>query len=203
MKKMIILVFVLMFLMLLLNIDKYTGKTIPRWLLEDAEADWERYYLDEEANKDKLYCRTTEDEHRNVIETRWYNSFINPNEVVRVDKGDTTTPNCEWPMHTPLYAKGSNKGKNYSRIVMDFEGNILQTTWYDACTDEIIQVDEGDTTFKGSNNFVGKCYHPNYIINDMEEVTGMVEEEKKETIVESYIGMGEKVVNWFKGLFDM
>lgn len=175
---------------------------IERYMLEVGPAEWEKYALDEEANKDKLYCRVTEDQYGKVTETRWYNYFINPNEVVRVDSGDTRTLNCESPNFEPVYAKGSNEGKVYSKVNRNQAGEIIETIWYDACTNEIVKTDKEDTTYPGSGSFTGKCYHPDFVIEESKEKTA--EEDIEKEIMESpIISFGQKIVNWFKKLFGM
>jgi len=165
----------------------------------DSIPDWERFILDEEANKDKLYCRTTV-VNGDIIETRWYNSFINPGEVIRTDDGDTTTSNCEYPQHEPVYAVGSNEGKVYSRKVFDEEGNIIETIWHNACSDEIERVDEGDTTELGSNEFSGECYHPDYATDNGNSAVEEIEEELKDTPI---VTLWNNIANWFINLFNM
>lgn len=170
-------------------------------ILEGGPAEWEKYALDEEASKGMLYCRATKGSSGNVVETRWYSYFVNPNELVRTDEGDTRTPNCESPNFTPVYARGSNKDKIYSRLVMNNDGGIRETVWYSACTEEEIRRDEGDTTYAGSDSFTGKCYHPDYV-TDVEEKTEeqLIEEEIMKSPAVSF---GQKIVNWFKKLFGM
>ena len=171
----------------------------PIDVIVDSIPDWERFVLDEEANKDKLYCRTTV-VNGDIIETRWYNSFINPSKEVRVDDGDTTTPNCKYPQHEPVYAVGSNEGKVYSRKVFDEEGNVMETIWHNACSDEIERIDEGDTTDLGSNEFKGECYHPDYATNNGETIDEEIEEEVKDTPV---VTLWNNIANWFINLFNM
>lgn len=175
----------------------------PAWLFEDDLAEWEIYLLDEEANEDKLFCRTLMDEFGNVIETRWYNFFTNRNDVVRIDEGNTTTPDCKFPQHEPVYASGSNKGKVYSRRIFGEEGEVIETIWYNVCSEEIEKRDDGDTTSIGSNAFEGKCYHPDYVIDEEEQE--ILEEEEKgiESVTGAVIGAGNKIVDWFKELFNI
>ncbi len=184
----------------IINSGYIKGDDIPDYMLEGGP-EWENYVLDEEAIKDKLYCRTTI-VNGDIIETRWYNYFVNPNDVVRADYGDTTTPYCEYPNYEPVYASGSNEGKIYSRKVFDEEGDVLETVWHDACSDEIIKTDDGDTTYPGSNEFTEKCYHPDYVINSEETVIGN-EETEEESINNQILSFGTKIVNWFKSLLNM
>lgn len=170
-------------------------------ILEGGPAEWEKYVLDEGANKDKLYCRVTKDSMGNAIETRWYSYFVNPNELIRTDIGDTRTPNCESPNFTPVYAKGSNKDKIYSRVIMDNEGNILETVWYNACTEEEIKRDKGDATYSGSGSFTGKCYHPDFTIDEEGKIEEASKTAEKGIMQIPIINFGQKIVNWFKSLF--
>ena len=98
-----------------------------------------------------------------------------------------------------MYAVGSNEGKVYSRKVYDEEGNVIETIWHNACSDEIIRTDEGDTTELGSNEFNGECYHPDYAIENSEENEEEVEEVKDTPIVTLW----NNIANWFVNLFNM
>ncbi len=167
----------------------------------DGPAEWEKYVLDEEASKGMLYCRATTGSSGNVIETRWYSYFINPNELVRTDEGDTRTPDCESPKFTPVYARGSNKDKIYSRVIMDSDGNVIETVWYNACTEEEIKRDKGDTTYSGSGSFTGKCYHTDYATEEITEEP--VKAVEKEIMQSPIVSFGQKIVSWFKKLFGM
>lgn len=186
----------------ILNIREISSAASDIDILEGGPAEWEKYVLDEEANKDKLYCRATKGSSGNVIETRWYSYFVNPNELIRTDEGDTRTTNCESPTFAPVYARGSNKDKIYSRVIMDSEGNVIETVWYNACTEEEIRRDKGDTTYSGSGSFTGKCYHPDYA-TDEETSEEPVESVEKEIMQSPIISFGQKIVNWFKSLFGM
>jgi len=184
----------------IINSGYVKGDDIPRYMLEGGP-EWENYILDEEAIKDKLYCRTTV-VNGDIVETRWYNAFVNPNDIVRVDDGDTTTPNCEYPNYEPVYAIGSNEGKVYSRKVFDEEGNILETMWYSTCTNEIMRTDDGDTTYPGSNELKEKCYHPDYAIED-ESGEVVIDENEEKEVLSPFFDIGTKIVNWFKSLLGM
>lgn len=197
-KTIIVLLVSLVVLVTLFDVIE-TGNPVTNLDVLDGVQEWEKYILDEEANKDKLYCRTTKI-NGDIIKTRWYNSFINPNEVVRTDNGDTRTENCEWPNYEPIYATGSNEGKIYSRKVSDGEGNIIETVWHNACSDEVERIDEGDTTYLGSNEFKGECYHPDYATVNGETIDEEIEEEVKDTPV---VTLWNNIVSVFKNLFNM
>lgn len=174
-----------------------TGNPVSDDILWGDIPEWEKYYLDEDANKDKLYCRVTEDERGIVIETRWYNYFIDADELVRTEKGDTRTENCEEPKYKPIYLEGSNEGKVYSRTVRR-NGNVIETKWYNACTGGLERTDKGDTTFEGSDSFDGKCYHPSVAVNGNSVLSSGLAIEKN-PLYEAY----NKGVSFLRSLLNM
>lgn len=139
--------------------------------------DTERYILDEEANKDKLYCKTKTGAEGKVIQTDWY--YYCTGEFARSEKDDTCTEELRYPSYECEFARGSNADKMYCRTVKDGEGNVVETRWFNYCSNELVKTEEKDTCTNEFKNPAYKCYK-----HDIEE---MVEEEiaeEEEEVIE-------------------
>ncbi len=136
--------------------------------------DTERYILDEEANKDKLYCKTKSGAEGNVIETDWYN-YCN-GEFVKSENADTCKKESRYPEYECVFAKGSNADKFYCREVKDDEGSVVETRWFNFCSNELVKTEEGNTCTKEFKSPAYKCYK--------EEVEDVVQEKEEEPVIE-------------------
>lgn len=134
--------------------------------------DTEVYILDEEANKDKLYCKTKTDSEGNVIQTDWYNYCTL--EFVRSEEGDKCTKELRYPEFECEFAKGSNADKLYCRTMKDNEGGVVETRWFNYCSNEIVKTEEKDTCTDEFKDPQYKCYKEETV----EEVPEEIPEEK-------------------------
>lgn len=121
-----------------------------------AVPDTEKYILDDEANEDKLYCKTKTDSQGIVIQTDWYNFCSG--DFVRSEKADTCTSEFRYPEYECEFAKGSNADKVYCRTVRDAGGTIVETRWFNYCDNELTKTEEGDTCTDEFKKAVYKCY---------------------------------------------
>lgn len=146
--------------------------------------DTEKYILDEEANKDKLNCKTKSDGEGNVIQTDWYNFCTG--EFVKSEDVDTCTKELRYPEYECVFAKGSNADKLYCRTLKDGEGNVVETRWFNFCSNELVKTEEADTCTKEFKNPQHKCYKEEIeeIIEEEEEAEEIPEEmqEEEETV---------------------
>lgn len=145
--------------------------------IHSAIPDTEKYILDEEANKDKLFCKTKTDAEGKVVQTDWYNFCTG--EFVKSEKADKCTKEFRYPEYECVFAKGSNADKLYCRTLKDSEGTIVETRWFNYCSDELVKTEEGDACTKEFKSPAYKCYK-----NEIEEEEEVVEELPEEEIIE-------------------
>lgn len=142
------------------------------WIHSDIP-DTEKYILDEEANKDKLNCKTKSDAEGNVIQTDWYEYCTG--EFVKSEEADTCTKELRYPDYECVFAKGSNADKLYCRTIKDSEGNVVETRWFNYCSNELVKAEEADTCTKEFKSPQYKCYK-----EEIEEEEEVIEEEEEE-----------------------
>lgn len=135
--------------------------------------DTERYILDEEANKDKIYCKTKSNAEGNVVQTDWYSYCTG--EFVKSENTDTCTKELRYPEFECVFAKGSNADKLYCREVKDKDGNVVETRWFNFCSNELTKTDEGNTCTAEFKSPAYKCYKEE--VEESEEETPVAEEE--------------------------
>ncbi|MDP2908489.1 MAG: hypothetical protein Q8N77_01655 [Nanoarchaeota archaeon] len=143
------------------------------WIHSDIP-DTEKYILDEEANKDKLYCKTKTGAEGKVTQTDWYN--LCTGEFVKSEKADKCTEEFRYPEYECEFAKGSNADKLYCRMIKDGEGTVVETRWFNYCSSELIKTEEVNTCTSELKSPVYKCYKY--------EAEEAVEETPKEEAVE-------------------
>lgn len=137
------------------------------WIHSDIP-DSEKYVLDDEANKDKLYCKIKSDAEGNVVQTDWYNYCTS--EFVRSEEADTCTSEFRYPEYECEFAKGSNADKLYCREVKDGEGTVVETKWFNFCSNELVKTEEGDTCTAELKSPAYKCYKYEAEVVEEEEV---------------------------------
>lgn len=144
-------------------------------LISSDVPDTERYILDKEANEDKLYCKTKSGAEGNVIETDWYNYCTG--EFVKSENADACTKELRYPEFECVFAKGSNADKLYCREVKDKDGNVVETRWFNFCSNELVKTEEGNTCTKEFKSPAYKCYKNEIETEEKPEETPAEEEE--------------------------